>query len=115
MVVSTFLTTVRVPGLSPITRAFIRMGAGRIDVFATINYETSTHIRERGAWALRCKNDKHPFGGLNVVLSGDAWQFGPIGSSGAVFDNPLKLKKYSSLEQMSTMFWTKGIDSFNRF
>ena len=61
------------------------------------------------------KNTKRPFGGLNVVASGDAWQFGPIGSSGAVFDNPLKLKKCSSVEQMSTMFWTKGIDSFNGF
>ena len=54
-----------------------------IDVFAEINHKTSTHIRERGTWALRSKNDKRSFGGLNVVTSGDAWQFGPIASSGA--------------------------------
>ena len=65
---------------------------GSIDVYAEINHATSTYIRERGTWALQCKDTKRPFGGLNVVASGDAWQFGPIGSSGAVFDNPLKMK-----------------------
>ena len=86
-----------------------------IDVFAEIHHKTSTHIRERGTWALRSKTDKRPFGGLNVVTSGDAWQFGPIASSGAVFDNPLKLGKSSAAQQIATMFWTKEANSFNHF
>ena len=85
-----------------------------IDVFAEIDNNTTTHIRERGTWALRSKNEKRPFGGLNVVTSGDAWQFGPIASSGAVFDNPLRLEKSLAAQQIATMFWTKEENSFNR-
>ena len=43
-----------------------------------------------------------PFGGLNVVTSGDAWQFGPIGSC-AVFDNPLRLKDSASFKLIAEM------------
>ena len=86
-----------------------------VEVFADINHNTSTHIRERGTWSLRSRNVNRPFGGLNVVTSGDAWQFGPIGSSGAVFDNPLKMNKRSSSEQISAMFWTTEPDAFNCF
>ena len=32
-----------------------------LDVFADIQHNTSTHIRERGTWALRQKNDKRAF------------------------------------------------------
>ena len=91
------------------------LSTASIDVFAEINHNTSTHIRERGTWSLRRRGVKRPFGGLNVVTSGDAWQFGPIGSSGAVFDNPLRVNKRSSLERIAEMFWTKGPDSFNKF
>ena len=86
-----------------------------LDVFAEIDNNTSTHIRERGTWALRGKNDKRPFGGLNVVTSGDAWQFGPVRSSGAVFDNPLLLQKSSAVQRIAEMFWTKDKDSFTHF
>ena len=78
------------------------MSTASIDIFAEINHNTSTHIRERGTWALRSKNVKRPFGGLNLVTSGDSSQFGPVGSSGAVFDNPLNLKPSSSVEYMAT-------------
>ena len=48
---------------------------GSIDVYAEIHHDASTHIRSRGAWALRRKYAKRPFGGLSVIMSGDAWQF----------------------------------------
>ena len=66
-----------------------------IEIFAEINDKTTTHIRENNTWSLRKegKNISHrPFGGLNVVVSGDAWQFGPIKSPGAAFDNPIKMQ-----------------------
>ena len=85
-----------------------------LDVFAEIDNNTSTHIRERGTWSLRSKNVKGSFGGLNVVTSRDAWQFGPIGSS-SIFDNPRRYPASSGVERVATMFWTKEIDSFTRF
>ena len=43
---------------------------------------------------------------MNVIVSGDCWQFGPIGSPGAVFDNPLGFRK-ASQKQIAEMFWQK--------
>ena len=81
-----------------------------VEIFAEINDKTSKHVRQNNTWSLR-KIDKdssepRPFGGINVVVSGDAWQFGPIGSCGAVFDNPTRLKDSTScaiIAAMSTM------------
>ena len=66
-----------------------------IEIFGAINDKTTTHIRENNTWSLRKEGkniSNRPFGGLNVVVSGDAWQFGPIGSVGAVFDNPTRMQ-----------------------
>ena len=57
---------------------------------------------------------ERPFGGLNVVTSGDAWQFGPIGSN-AVYDNYNKLPKRASVQTIAAMFWKHELDSFNCF
>ena len=77
-----------------------------IEIFAEINDKTSKHIRENNTWSLRKVGNeisKRPFGGLNVVVSGDAWQFGPIGSVGAVFDNPTRMRS-SAVTLISQMF-----------
>ena len=58
---------------------------------------------------------ERPFGGLNVITSGDAWQFGPIGSVGAVYDNYLRLPNRASLRDISAMFWKREDNSFNCF
>ena len=83
-----------------------------MEALSDIERSTSTYIRERGTWALRAKNVKRPFGGLNLVLSGDGWQFGPINAS-VVVDNPLMIPPLSALERIATMFWTREEDSFN--
>ena len=57
---------------------------------------------------------ERPFGGLNVVTSGDAWQFGPIGSN-AVYDNYNKLPKRASVQTIAAMCWKHELDSFNCF
>ena len=66
-----------------------------IEIFAEINNKTTEHIRKNNTWSLRKVGkdiSQRPFGGLNLVVSGDAWQFGPIGSCGAVFDNPIRMQ-----------------------
>ena len=78
-----------------------------IEIFAEINDKTSKHIRENNTWSLRKVGNeisKRPFGGLNVVVSGDAWQFGPIGSVGAVFDNPTRMRCKAANTIISNMF-----------
>ena len=78
-----------------------------IEIFAEINDKTSKHIRENNTWSLRkvgSEISKRPFGGLNVVVSGDAWQFGPIGSVGAVFDNPTRMQCKAANAIIASMF-----------
>ena len=77
-----------------------------IENFAEINDKTSQHIRKNNTWSLRRVGtdiSDRPFGGLNVVVSGDAWQFGPVGSSGAVFDNPTRMQSRTSIATISAM------------
>ena len=77
-----------------------------IEIFAEINDKTSKHIRQNNTWRLRKVGDKtseRPFGGLNLVVSGDAWQFGPIGSCGAVFDNPIRMQSIAANSSIAGM------------
>lgn len=77
-----------------------------IEVFAEINFKTSQHIRKSNTWSLRKvgeNSSERPFGGLNIVVSGDAWQFGPIGSCGAVFDNPIRMQSIASNSTIAAM------------
>ena len=78
-----------------------------IEMFAEINFKTTQHIRKNNTWSLRKVStdiSDRPFGGLNLVVSGDAWQFGPVGSCGAVFDNPTRMRCVSSYATISAMF-----------
>ena len=80
-----------------------------IERFAEINFKTSKHIRKNNTWSLRKVGEdisERPFGGLNVVVSGDAWQFGPIQSCGAVFDNSTRMKciaSHATIADMSSL------------
>ena len=77
-----------------------------IEIFAEINHTTSKHIRKNNTWSLRKVGNTtsdRPFGGLNIVVSGDAWQFGPIGSCGAVFDNPTRMQCITSHATIAAM------------
>ena len=53
--------------------------------------------------ARKILSPERPFGGLNVITSGDAWQFGPIGSVEAIFDNPIRLPNKASLNEIAGM------------
>ena len=80
--------------------------AAGLDIFAEINDKTSTHIRKNNTWSVRKEDEKishRPFGGLNVVVSGDAWQFGPIKSPGAAFDNPIKMQSKAANATIANM------------
>ena len=84
-----------------------------IEIFTEINNLTCRHIRSNNTWSLRKQDgtiSDRPFGGLNMVVSGDAWQFGPIGSCGAVFDNPTRLQCSSAHETIAAMFSIQIMD-----
>ena len=76
-------------------------------ILAEINHKTSTYIRQNNTWSKR-KTDEdtcefRPFGGLNLVVSGDAWQFTPVRAT-AVFDNPTRVECQAGQRTIASMF-----------
>ena len=63
---------------------------------------------------MRRKDEARPFGGLNVGLTGDMWQFPPVKAT-PFFHNPLKMKPVAAIQAISAMFWTKEKNSLNGF
>ena len=76
-----------------------------IKILAEINSKTSKYIRTNNTWSLRKdgkKSSERPFGGLNLVVSGDAWQFPPI-KAFAVYHNPTEMERVASQASISSM------------
>ena len=77
-----------------------------INILAEINSKTSKHIRKNNTWSLRKdgkNSSERPFGGLNLVVSGDAWQFPPI-KAFPVYHNPTEMDRVASQATISSMF-----------
>mgnify|MGYP006243723367 CR=1 FL=1 len=68
------------------------------------------YIREENTWLLRAPDEQRPWGGVNLGLTGDFWQFRPVRAT-ALFDDPFTKRDNSATDRMLSMFWTSGPDS----
>ena len=59
-----------------------------LEILATVEKKLQQSIRDRDTWKLRPGGEKGPFAGMNVILTGDLWQFPPVKAT-AIFQNPL--------------------------
>ena len=84
-------------------------GAG-LEVLAAINRQLLTAIRVRDSWKQRSKGEMRPFAGVNVVLAGDLWQFGPVKAT-SITQNPRARKAGPSVQQMQAIFWSCTADA----
>jgi len=78
-----------------------------VEVLATFEQHVRTAIREQHSWALRGHDDVRGWGGMNLGFCGDMWQFRPVRAT-AIFDNPFTSKGLSAVDNILSMFWTKG-------
>ena len=72
----------------------------------------SQPVKSKYTWALRDEGTVRRWGGLNLFLAGDMWQFRPINAT-AMFDSPFKRNVSSAVESMMATFWTQSEDSIN--
>ncbi|CAK9008371.1 unnamed protein product [Durusdinium trenchii] len=62
-----------------------------LEILATVEEKLQQSIRDRDTWKLRPGGEKRPFAGLNLILTGDLWQF-PPGESHRHFPKPFRGK-----------------------
>ncbi|CAK8992422.1 unnamed protein product [Durusdinium trenchii] len=58
-----------------------------LEILATVEKKLQQSIRDKDTWKLRPGGEKRPFAGLNLILTGDLWQFPPVKAT-AIFQNP---------------------------
>ncbi|CAE7344756.1 TTC28 [Symbiodinium sp. CCMP2592] len=94
-----------------------------LDEISNAGLETvgALHLRMQSAirkgahsWACRVDNSPRPFGGVNLVFSGDFWQFPPVRAS-AVTQNPFLKHGSAVVRYLQNMFWTKSVDSLTDY
>ena len=78
-----------------------------VEILATMEWNMRQSTRKQHSWAVRRDGSERPFGGRNLGLCGDWWQFGPVASL-ALFDNPFKGKHSSAEQRILAMVWTKS-------
>lgn len=83
------------------------MGLEAISIFEA---NLRTNIREEHSWALRGPEDARPWGGVNLGLTGDFWQYRPVNNT-ALFDDPFAKRPLSATDTMLSMFWTRQPDA----
>ena len=75
------------------------------------------NVREHGTWARRqlgtgSDSEIRTWGGMNLFLLGDFWQFNPI-QDVAIFGDPFATYKLSSIQTVLEAFWSVRPDSIN--
>ena len=78
-----------------------------LEILATVEKKLQQSIRDRDTWKLRPGGEKRPFAGLNLILTGDLWQFPPVKAT-AIFQNPFAENGSFQVAALQKLFWTRG-------
>ena len=78
-----------------------------LEILATVEKKLQQSIRDRDTWKLRPGGEKRPFAGLNLILTGDLWQFPPVKAT-AIFQNPFVENGSFQVAALQKLFWTRG-------
>lgn len=82
-----------------------------LEVLATLEKRLTQATRAKGTWKLNAKGVARPFGGLNLIITGDMWQFPPVKAT-AMFQNPFLKTSSFQVQALQKFFWshdTSGI------
>ena len=58
-----------------------------LEGLGTLEKRLTQSTRDKGTWKLRSTREIRPFAGMNVVITGDMWQFPPVKAT-AILQNP---------------------------
>ena len=84
-----------------------------LEVLAALEKRVTDHTREKHTWKFPAAGDlARPFGGRNLILAGDFWQF-PAVKATSMFTNPFVSHGSVLVRNMQKLVWTHAPRSIN--
>ena len=85
-----------------------------LEVLSSLQKTVHDSTRNQHTWKLRAARETRPFGGINLLLAGDFWQF-PAVKATSLFANPFKQNVSWGVRTMQKLIWDssdKGMQNF---
>ena len=76
-----------------------------LEILATLEKRLQQSTRDRDTWKLRPWGERRPFGGRNVILTGDLWQFPPVKAT-AIYQNPFQSNTSFQVNALQQLCWS---------
>ena len=77
-----------------------------LEVLGTLEKKVAQATRTKGTWKNNGKGEARPFGGLNLILTGDLWQFPPVKAT-AIFQNPFAGGTSCQVAGLQKVLWSR--------
>ncbi|CAK9031745.1 unnamed protein product [Durusdinium trenchii] len=84
-----------------------------LEVLGTLEKKLSQATRDKGTWKLAPNGRIRHFGGVNLAVTGDMWQFPPV-KAAALFQNPFVQAESVQVRALQKFFWSRGPTGINR-
>ena len=76
-----------------------------LEILATLEKRLQQSTRDRDTWKLRQGGQQRPFGGRNIILTGDLWQFPPVKAT-AIYQNPFQSNTSFRVNALQQLCWS---------
>ena len=76
-----------------------------LEILATLEKRLQQATRDRDTWKLRPGGERRPFGGRNIILTGDFWQFPPVKAT-AIYQNPFQSNTSFQVNALQQLCWS---------
>ena len=76
-----------------------------LEILATLEKRLQQSTRDRDTWKLRPGGELRPFGGRNIILTGDLWQFPPVKAT-AIYQNPFQSNTTFQVNALQQICWS---------
>ena len=81
-----------------------------LEVLVALEKQMTVAARDKRTWKLRRPQEPRMFGGCNLVLAGDFWQF-PAVRATSVFHNPWAKTRSFGVAAMQRFLWTHSVEN----
>ena len=75
------------------------------EILSTLEKRLQQSTRDRDTWKLRPGGERRPFGGRNLILTGDLWQFPPVKAT-AIYQNPFQSNTTFQVNALQQICWS---------